>query len=170
MLFAANLLAGSQDTKPNTTRTTTTILWPSVQEYLGEPVPEETFTHSHLPWSSTILYHLPPSTRIYSILLVQFKCLTKHTNLGFKNTKRKLKLNRHSTIKTAHACVCVGGVSLCPTVTHNTAQHSSDNLRSYPPDKHVFQEWIWNTISNLAWKRNWDQSAVCSWNTCCFLM
>ena len=28
---------------------------------LGEPVPEETFTHSHLSWSSVIPYLLPPS-------------------------------------------------------------------------------------------------------------
>jgi len=30
-------------------------------------------------------------------------------------------------------CVCV---SLCTTVVHNTAQNSSDNLPSYPPDNH----------------------------------
>jgi len=40
---------------------TTTILWPFVR-YLGELVPEETFTHSHQSWSSTNLYELPPST------------------------------------------------------------------------------------------------------------
>jgi len=27
----------------------------------GEPVPEETFTHSHLSWSLIIPYLLPPS-------------------------------------------------------------------------------------------------------------
>jgi len=27
--------------------TTTTVLWPFVRDYLGEPVPEETFTHPH---------------------------------------------------------------------------------------------------------------------------
>jgi len=40
---------------------TTTILWPFVRDYQGVPVPEETFTHSHLSWSSIILYLLPPS-------------------------------------------------------------------------------------------------------------
>jgi len=50
--------------------------WPFVHDYLGEPVPEETFTQSHLSWSSTILYHLPPSTKIHSILPVQFTCST----------------------------------------------------------------------------------------------
>ena len=30
---------------------TTTILWPFVRNYPGEPVPEETFTDSHLSWS-----------------------------------------------------------------------------------------------------------------------
>ena len=29
-----------------TTQHTTTILWPSVRDYPGEPVPEETLTHS----------------------------------------------------------------------------------------------------------------------------
>jgi len=32
--------------------TTTTVLWPFVWVYPGELVPEETFTHSHLFWSS----------------------------------------------------------------------------------------------------------------------
>ena len=27
------------------TATTTTVLWPFVQDYPGEPIPEETFTH-----------------------------------------------------------------------------------------------------------------------------
>jgi len=31
-----------------TTTTTTTVLWPFIRDYPGEPVPEETFTHSHL--------------------------------------------------------------------------------------------------------------------------
>jgi len=42
----------------------------------GEPVPEETFTHSHLLWSSVIPYLLRPSFMIHGILLVQFTCLT----------------------------------------------------------------------------------------------
>ena len=58
------------------THTHTTVLRPFVWDYPGRPVPEETFTHSHPSWSSDILYHLPPSTTIYSILLVQFTCLT----------------------------------------------------------------------------------------------
>jgi len=44
--------------------------------YPGEPVPEETFTHSHLSRSSTILYQLPSSTTIHSSLPVHFTCLT----------------------------------------------------------------------------------------------
>jgi len=44
-----------------TTTTTTAVLWPFVPDYPGEPVPEETFIHSHLSWSSIILYLLPPS-------------------------------------------------------------------------------------------------------------
>ena len=37
---------------------------------------KKTFTHSHPSWSSDILYQLPPSTTIHSILFVQFTCLT----------------------------------------------------------------------------------------------
>jgi len=56
--------------------TTTTVLRHYVQDYLGEMVPEETLTHSHLCRSSIILYPLPPSTVIYVILPVQFMCLS----------------------------------------------------------------------------------------------
>jgi len=59
-----------------TTTTTTTIvnnhLRLFVWDYLGESVPEETFSHLHLSWSSTILYQLPPSATIDNILPVQF--------------------------------------------------------------------------------------------------
>jgi len=49
---------------------TTTVLWPFIWDCWGEPVPEETFTHSHLSWSSIILYLLPPSIAIHGILHV----------------------------------------------------------------------------------------------------
>ena len=41
-----------------------------------EPVPEETFTHSQLSWSSVIPYLLPPSIMIHGIFPVQLTCLT----------------------------------------------------------------------------------------------
>ena len=47
-----------------------------IRDYFGEPVPEETFTHSHLSWSSIIHYLLPPFIMICGILPVQFTCLT----------------------------------------------------------------------------------------------
>ena len=46
-----------------------------VRDNPGEPVPEETFTHSHLSWSSVIPYLLPPCFTIRGILSVQFTCL-----------------------------------------------------------------------------------------------
>ena len=55
------------------TTTTTIVLWPFVQDYLGELVPEQTSTYSHLFWSA-ILYHLPPSTMIRSILVLFKLC------------------------------------------------------------------------------------------------
>ena len=42
----------------------------------GEPVPEETFTHSHLSWSSIIRYLLPSYITIHGILSVHFTRLT----------------------------------------------------------------------------------------------
>jgi len=47
-----------------------------VRDKPSEPVPEETYTHSHLSWSSVIPYLLPPSVMIHGILRVQFMCLT----------------------------------------------------------------------------------------------
>ena len=70
-----NWLASSILTTTTTTATTT-VLWPFVWDYPGELVSEETFTHSHLSWSSIILYLLPPFTTIHSIFPVQFMCLT----------------------------------------------------------------------------------------------
>ena len=40
----------------------------------GEPVPKETFTHSHLSWSTIIPYLVPLSITIHGILPVQFTC------------------------------------------------------------------------------------------------
>jgi len=59
---------------------TVTVSQPFVWDYPGEPVPEETFTNSHLSWSSTTLYQFPLSTMIHSILPVQFTCLTVFLN------------------------------------------------------------------------------------------
>ena len=58
----------------SSTTTTTTVLWPFVRDYPGEPVPEQTLTHPP-SWSSSNLYQLLPSTTIHSILLVQTTCL-----------------------------------------------------------------------------------------------
>jgi len=44
--------------------TTTTTIYGSLDNP-GEPVPEATFTHSHLLWSSIIPHLLPPSFKIH---------------------------------------------------------------------------------------------------------
>jgi len=46
-----------------------------VRDNPGEPVPEETFTHSRLSWSSVIPYLLPASITIHDILPVHITCL-----------------------------------------------------------------------------------------------
>jgi len=53
----------------------TTIWQHFVPDYPVGPVLEETFIHSHPSWLSVVLYQLPLSTTIHSILLVQFSCL-----------------------------------------------------------------------------------------------
>jgi len=60
------------------TRTHTTVLQLSgfLQDNPIEPVPEETFIHSHLSWSSVIPYLLSPSIAIHGICPDQFTCLT----------------------------------------------------------------------------------------------
>jgi len=63
------------DSKHTYTHHRFTALW-TVRNNPGEPVPEETFTHSQLSWSSVIPYLLPPSIMIHGILPVQFTCLT----------------------------------------------------------------------------------------------
>ena len=47
-----------------------------VRDYPGEPVPVETFTYSHLSWSSIVPYLLHPSNTIHGILPVQSTRLT----------------------------------------------------------------------------------------------
>jgi len=68
--FRKNALLSSNTTATATATvtTTTTILWLFVQDYPGEPGPEETFTYLHLSWLSIMLYLLPPFTMIHSIL------------------------------------------------------------------------------------------------------
>jgi len=46
------------------------------QDNPGKPVPEKTFTHSHVSWSSVVPYLLRPSNTIHGILPVQSTCLT----------------------------------------------------------------------------------------------
>ena len=47
-----------------------------VRDNPGDPAPEETFTHSHLSWSSIVPYLLHPSTTIHGILPIQSMHLT----------------------------------------------------------------------------------------------
>ena len=54
----------------------TQLFYGPLSKTTRELVPEETFTHSHLSWSSTILHQLPTSTTVHRILHVKFTCLT----------------------------------------------------------------------------------------------
>jgi len=67
-----------------------------VRDNPGEPVPEETFTHSHQSWSSVIPYLLPPSMTICGILPVQFTCPIVFFHRLWKKTVIELKAWWHS--------------------------------------------------------------------------
>jgi len=70
--------ASSLHTQTQTHRYTHTTILQLSQFCPGQPRqagPEETFTYSHLLWSSIIPYLLPPSITIHGILSVQFMCL-----------------------------------------------------------------------------------------------
>jgi len=61
---------------PQKTHTTVIRLYGFCPGQSGWMVPEETFTHLHLSWSSVIPYLLHPSTTIHDILPVQSTCRT----------------------------------------------------------------------------------------------
>ena len=50
----------------------------------GELISEETFTHSHLSWSSIVPYPLPPSNTIHGILSVQSTCLAVFSTISLQ--------------------------------------------------------------------------------------
>jgi len=62
---------------PQSRKTVVCVVW----DYPGEPVPEETFTHSHLSWSWIILYLLPPllwsiASSLFNLCAWQSFCTT----------------------------------------------------------------------------------------------
>ena len=65
---------GSQKLKTHSTQPFYSSL-DFVWDNLGEPVPEETFTHSHLSWASVVSCLIHPSVMICGILPLQFTCL-----------------------------------------------------------------------------------------------
>jgi len=72
----------------------------------------------------------------------------KPPNAKTKQTHKKLNLNlnQHSTSKTAHMCSRITVHNCCKL--HNTAQNSSDDFPSYPPDKHHSADDVyWRGIS-----------------------
>jgi len=103
------------------------------QDYPGEPVPEETFTPSHLFWSSIIFYHLPPSTTIYSILPAQIKWLTVFLHnfspspLWFTSWSGTLHFILHTFLHPIAVFFC----STCP-YQHNLFRCSTEIMSSNP--------------------------------------
>jgi len=83
-----------------------------------------TFTHTHLSWSSNILYQLPPSNMIHSILPIQFICLKIFLhNLSPSPEGRKMVVCvcMHAwQCARVHACVCA---CLCVFLMPKRRQH-----------------------------------------------
>jgi len=69
--YRSDDLPATQPTASKHTHNHFMALWILFGMTLGEPVPEETFTHSYLWWSSIIPYLLPPSVTIHGIPSVQ---------------------------------------------------------------------------------------------------
>ena len=89
-----------------------------VRDNLGKPVPEKTFTHSHLSWSSIVPYLLHPSTTIHGIPLVQ----STLTTVFFHNLSPSFlwstswPLSQATMPSLAH--IHIAPVDLCCTSTH----------------------------------------------------
>jgi len=69
-----------------------------VRDNPGEPVPEETFTLSHLLWSSIVPYLLHPSNMIHGILPVQFTCLQQSITQSLKCSDQFHNLSKLSLV------------------------------------------------------------------------
>jgi len=115
-----------------------------VWDNLGEPVPEESFTHSHLLWSSVIPYLLPLSITIHGILPVQFMCLT----VFFHNLSQSFFWptswpgTLHFILHTFLHLIIVFFHSTCPC--HRNLFRCSTEIMSSNPA--LSQPFTWNTI------------------------
>jgi len=90
-----------------------------VRDNPDELVPEETFTHSHLSWSSIIPYLLPPSITIHGILSVQFTCLTVYLLAWHPILHTPyISLPNHCLLFAAHAHTIATWLAVLPRLCH----------------------------------------------------
>jgi len=60
-----------------------------------------------------------------------------------KHKKLNVKLNQHSSLRTAYMCMCI--------IVYQKAQNSSDYLPPYPPDNRYFPDVVcWRTGKNIS--------------------
>ena len=64
----------------------------------GEPVPEETFTHSNPSWSSVVPYLLHPSTLLYLFILLTSKLRHKTQKNNCNHLNKFLECIRHKMV------------------------------------------------------------------------
>jgi len=105
----------------------------------GEPIPEETFTHSHLSWSSIITYLLHPSITIHSIRPVQFLCLTVFPQ-SLSNNSLVYLLALHPPLHTPYFSSlnhCLLFTAHAHTIATRFATHPSDHNHLCPLKCHI---------------------------------
>ena len=104
---------------------------------MGELVPEDTFTHSHLCRSSIILNQLPPSTTIHSILPVQFMCRQSFCTTSLQvlfglapstSYSKYVSSPKHCLCFAAHAHSIATCFAVVPRLCHLTQSLSLNSL------------------------------------------
>jgi len=149
----------SQATGLATTTTTTTVLWPFVWDYRGKPIPEETFTHSHQSWSSTIHNILPDQ---FTCLTVFFHNLSPKSSLVYHLVRNQLIL--HTILQTIivffaqpiyqHSLFCCSTeiMSSIPSFSLNSLLGTpSFTLRSTTTRKHHPFNGPWSRTTQVRW-------------------
>jgi len=85
-----------------------------VRDNPGKPVPEETFTHFHLSWSSIIPYLLHPSIMIHGILPVQ----SMHLTVFFHNLSPYISSPNQCLLFATHAHTIATCFAVVPRLCH----------------------------------------------------
>jgi len=126
-----------------------------VRDNPGEPVPEETFTHSHLSWSSIVSYLLHPSTTIHGILPMQSTCLT----IFFHN----LSLQAFFGLQYNGYLIYTRYKQNCPLADYTVQHRQSWHATQHKAGRHFEDILPSQPISLLLLKTDWIQHRTNQW-------